>query len=239
MERFVVDTEGADEGALATGLSWLVERGRAGEDVAIIVPTVSSIPNLGGAIGKDGVAQAKENREVTIDAVVIAILTARTAPSTFSGALLVPWASEEMVARGEALGPTAVCATGWVPGALDGWKSAFAPEDLRVGAPEAPRREMSAAVRGLLAGLVDVLHPNDKKRVLTGLLAIRAEGIEIDPPVIRAAALELGWSQRAAGRLRAIAEKVTSGAAVRRAERLDRRQQRELVARLASVAPDE
>jgi hypothetical protein len=239
MERFVVDTEGADGGALIVGLSWLVKRGLTGEAAAIIVPTVSSIANLEGAIGKDGVVQAKKNREVRIDAVAVAILTERTAPSTFSGALLVPWASEEMIARAETLGPTAVCATGWVPGDLDGWKSAFAPEDLRIGRSETPTTEVPAAVRGLLAGLVDVLHPNDKKRILTGLLAIRAEGIEIDPPVLRAAALGLGWSQRAADRLRVIAEKVASGAAVRGAERLGRRQQRELVGRLASVAPDE
>lgn len=100
------------------------------------------------------------------------------------------------------------------------------------------RTEAPPAVRGLVASLADVLHPNDKKRAIAGLVSIREEGTELDPVVVRAAALEAGWEARAADRLRDLTKRVVAGGTVRGGERLGRKAQRERVASLVSLADE-
>jgi hypothetical protein len=238
MERFIVEGSDADE-AVALGLGWLAERGQTGEEVGVVLPNVPSIDNLKGAIGPERTHGAKADREFSHGGVVVRVLTEKTRPAAFGGALLVPWASEEALERTEVLRPRAICATGWEQGELDRWKAAFGATDLRSGRSVEKPTDAPAAVRGLLATLTDVLHSNDKKRAITGLVAIRDEGIEIDPVVVRAAALEAGWEPRAADRIRDLAEKVAAGRTVQGGEQqLGRKAQRERVASLTSLADE-
>ena len=235
MERFVADSSPDD--ALARGVRWLVERAADGADAAIAASSVVSIENLAGAIGRERAEEAKTHRRVQIDGAILQIIIDRKRPVRFRGSILVPWANEAMLAAAEALEPTAICATSWVTGELDRWKEAFAPIDLSEGPPEREPAQAPSPIRGLVAGLADVLHPLDKKRALTALRAIRQEDIEVDPVLTRAAAIEARWAPRAADRLRDLAERVTSGRPVRGAEALGRRQQRQLVERLTAAAP--
>ena len=238
MERFIADSSNSPDDALARGVQWLVERAARGADAAISVDSVASIENLAGAIGRERAEEAKNHRQVRIDGAVLQIIINRQRPVLFNGPLLVPWANEGMLAAAEALEPTELCATVWAAGELDRWKEAFAPIDLSEGPLERQPVKAAPPIRGLVAGLVDVLHPLDKKRALIAPRAIRQEDIEIDPVLTRAAAIEAGWAPRAADRLRDLAERVASGRPIRGAEVLGRRQQRQLVERLSSAGTD-
>lgn len=87
MERFFIDTPSPDRDAERTGIEWLVHEARRLElPCAVLMPSVDSIPNLAGAIGREAADFAKKNRHFTLDGVRVGVFTDRTLPGLFTGA---------------------------------------------------------------------------------------------------------------------------------------------------------
>lgn len=243
MDRFVIDTTGADTDVEREAFLWLLGEARAAnEDAAVVVPTVSAIENLGRALGEDTAVAARKDRSFTVDGITVRVFAPRAQPGTFAGPLLVLWADSSMVERAELLRPRAVCATGWIEGGLDQWKRAWNPVDSRSGEAEKSEDEPPPVIDGLLislshpSGAGDVLHPSDKRRAVTAFKALRMLDISFDPVQVRVLATQKGWAPDAADRLHAIAQKTAEGRAVQGGDKLTKAKARELVARLETVA---
>jgi hypothetical protein len=235
MERFVIDAYGVDEDAEREGFRWLLAKAVALDgDAAVVVPTVSSIENLGRVLGTHA-ATAKQRRVITIGGVRAHFFTPKTHRGGFTGPVLVMWADTETVEAAERSGPPAVCAIGWSENGLDGWKRAWAPTDPRTGQPDGEAIELPAAVRGAvdsLSGLAnDVLHPSDKRRGVNAFRALRMRSVPIDAALVRSYAVSVGWAPNAADRLTLIARGISEGRALRGGDKLTQTEAKALVAR--------
>ncbi|HYM45473.1 MAG TPA: hypothetical protein VES65_04845 [Solirubrobacteraceae bacterium] len=234
MDRYVIDTHPRIEQLVADGLDWLVREAisKGMTEAAVLVPEVQSIPNLPGDAGS---ALAKQNRQFFWDGRDIQILVARKLPYAFRGPVLVVWANSDMAAQAEHMDPPAICATGWERDGLADWVRVWGATDPRTG-KHFPAEAADPAVVGAIASIAfhmtgDVLHPSDKTRAVDALRALMLCGYKIDPPMIRALAIQRGWLPRAADRLSDIARKFALGKAVQGGTKMTKTRAREMVER--------
>jgi hypothetical protein len=237
VERYVIDSYPRTDQLVADGLDWLVREtiARGTTEAAVLVPEVQSIPNLTAGAGR---ALSKQDRQFFRDGLDIAILVARKLPHSFSGPLLVVWANSEMAARAEHLHPPAICATGWERDGLADWVRVWGATDPRTG-ERFPSEAAEPAVIGAVASISfhmpgDVLHPSDKARAVEALRALKLCGHEIDPPMIRALAIERGWTPGAADRLADLAKKFALGKPVQGGTKMTQTRAKEIVARFTA-----
>lgn len=81
----------------------------------------------------------------------------------------------------------------------------------------------------------DVLHPSDKARAVDTLRALKLCGHKIDPPMIRALAIQRGWIPRAADRLADLAKKFALGKAVQGGTKMTKARAKEMVSRFEAT----
>ncbi|MFI4984903.1 MAG: hypothetical protein ACHQAV_02815 [Solirubrobacterales bacterium] len=234
MDRYVIDTYPPTDLLVADGLEWLVHEAivKGTTDAAVLVPEVQSIPNLSGGAGR---ALSKQDRQFFRDGLDIQVLVARKPPHAFRGPVLVVWANSDMAAQAEHMDPPAICATGWERDGLGDWVRVWGATDPRTGehfAPEVPEPAVVGAVASISFHMPgDVLHPSDKARAVDALRALKLCDHKIDPPMIRALAIQRGWIPRAADRLADLAKKFALGKAVQGGTKMTKTRAKAMVAR--------
>ena len=234
MDRYVIDSRPRIDKLVADGLDWLVRDAiaRRAIQAAVLVPEVQSIPNLSAPAGRQ---LSKQDRHFFRDGIDITILVAQKAPHLFHGPALVVWANSQMAERAEHMDPPAVCATGWEHDGLADWVRVWGTIDPRTGerfAAETPEPAVVGAVASISLQMPgDVLHRADKARAVDALRALKLCGHDIDPPMIRALAIQHGWIPRAADRLADLAKKFALGKAVQGGTKMTKTKASDMVAR--------
>jgi hypothetical protein len=233
VDRYVIDAPHPTDQLVADGIDWLYGQAfTKGLDGAVLVPQAQNIPALSA-----GVRQTLSSKDRTFfrDGLDVQILTAREHPSAFAGPLLVVWANSAMMASAEHLEPPSICATSWEVDGLFDWVRVWGATDPRTGRQrpaDAADPATVGAVRSLSFDMPgDVLHPSDKARAVNALRALKLCERKIDPPLIRALAIQRGWAYRAGDRLYELAEKFAAGKAVQGGSKLTKTQAKEMVAR--------
>jgi hypothetical protein len=234
MDRYVIDSHPPTAQLVADGIDWLVyEAVRTGtSQAAVLVPEVRAIPNLSGGVGR---SLSTQDRTFFRDGFDVQIFAARTRPHTFNGPLLVVWANSAMMASAEHLEPPSICATSWEADGLAEWVRVWGATDPRTREhfpPEAAEPASVGAVRSLSFDMPgDVLHRSDKAQAVNALRALKLCDRNIDPPMIRALAVQHGWTYDAADRLYELAEKFAAGKAVQGGSKLTKTRAKEMVTR--------
>jgi hypothetical protein len=234
MDRYVIDTYPSTDQLVIDGLDWLVREaitGRATE-AAVVVPEIQSIPNLPGGAGS---ASSRQDRQFFRDGRDIQILVARKLPHAFRGPVLVVWANSDMAGQAEHMDPPAICATAWSLDGLADWIRVWGATDPRTGVrleSEVPEPAVVGAVASISFHMpADVLHRSDKARAVDALRALKLCGYKLDPPMIRALAIQHGWMPRAADRLADLATKFAMGKAVQGGTKMTKTRAKEMIAR--------
>jgi len=239
MDRFLIPLNGVDRDGERAGLAWLQaealdRRARAG----ILVPTVPQISQLDAMLGREGAVKAERDREFTMGGVKVEIFSAKAAPGTFEGALLVPWADESIVGEAEQMGPVAICVLSWSIDDLSGWTRAHRPVDPRSAESvdaTTPKLDPVIEVGLAIIGPKSLANRSDLKRVTQNLKAFNMTGGTFNPEEIRIWALADGWAAKEAKTLADVAQKILEGRPVRDSK-MTLSQAEEVVARLRAAA---
>jgi hypothetical protein len=223
VDRFYVESDQLGDAGERLAVDWLGrETQTRGVSGAVVMPSVDSIGNLAGAIGREAAEFAKQNRFFEVARVRIDVFTDRTLPGLFAGVLLVPWANEAMIGSMEERRPAAICAT-TAEGQLINWQRAHRPVDLRTGEPWAGDEAQLAplvvqALTSLTASInhaTGIHHPSDARQARRLLKAVFIVGEPLDPVEIRTWALANRWQPRHADALAELAGKIAAGKRVK------------------------
>jgi hypothetical protein len=225
-ERVFVDAHGVDDDAVVHGFRWLFEvaQQRGASRVAVVVPGVSNIENLGRVLGANEAAALKKHRKLNANGVTIEAYTDRTLPFDLDGVpVLGVWMDDKQLGKLDGMRAAAICAIPWTRDGIDDWKTNWNPTDIRTGEPGGSEDTVTdpvviEALKSLTSSVnltTGLGHPSDKDSAIGMFRALKAAGVDYDPEQVRAWAVRHGWESDDARELADIGEKIRDGRTVR------------------------
>jgi hypothetical protein len=224
-ERFFIPAYGPDDEALKDGFRWLFDYARenGSGEVAVEVPSVGSISNLGRVIGDGNAKKLVKDRHLQVDGVRLTVFTEKTAPHRFEvGPVLAAWVDDKRLDKLDVLNAPALCAIPWDRTDIDGWKTAWNPANARTGDAAGSGEPVGDPVlRAALKSLSQIVnlstgitHPSDKASAVQLFRILRTGGVPFRPEEVKAIAVQAGWEPRHARDLASVAERIAAGKVV-------------------------
>jgi hypothetical protein len=217
-ERFYIDTQGVDATALARGYAWLVDyaQSHGHSEAAIVVPQISTIPELAGGLGRNRADRLRKDRKLTEQGVAISIVTGGH-PSFGRGPALAVWLTDDQLdSLDDSPRLPAICVLPWGKPEVTYWVEGRRPTEISTGAvggSDRPRDVLTVAIESLRFGLNLMgdpypLYEDDGKAAITALHGAR---VPVDPEEVRIVALRCNAKSRDAARLAAFAKRINTG----------------------------
>lgn len=222
-ERFMIEAVGRDDNAIRIGLRWLLRwAAEHGQTAAISVYALDNLRRLENVLGTAAIKTLAAGDTYRTGNATIELITQRRNPGRFAGPVLAIWTNDKRLRDLDELGTAAICAIPFTEGAIDEWKAAWGPTDLRSGG-EATRATISnpvveAALRSLSAAVnlsTGLAHPDDRAAAVDLFRILMSAGERYNPTEIRAWAARNGWGTSDADELATVASAIADGKRLR------------------------